>query len=674
MERRLFLSSKINKTLEDKVLELSGKDPRIFQEELFIEVVQFVKESLSDLPPDIIENLYFIGSFARQAVTLNSDIDFLLVGDFEENALDSLSQNLRKNYRKHSLLVVKSMQEIEEVIDSKLLVSTSMVRSVFDSEKTFEFSVKKEVKNLVKKQLLQRRQRYGFEAGRLLSDLKYSAGGQVDLNILKAFKVQTDQDICESVFFISKLRNLIQLNFDSDKFYPVQASKVYRFFSCDSASEFLNTFYTNIEKTRGALDNFFGVGLKPLEFFLSSKATPSEVEEIKLRIKSLFGVVNSISHHQFTVGEHLLATVREMDSFIHEFSDKFKYSEFEIDVLIWASIFHDLGKDQSEKPHSIKGFDYANDFGCRHGWPTEKTKLVAWLTREHLTLAKHAFKSDPLKDSLIERLYAKGIESRRAVLLFTLTCADSKATNIKSWSEWKKDLLETVLNRVLNVNQDKKSQLLALNIDKSNSDFLNNLDFSKLKMIPASVINSDLKKKIIPGFRVLESEGVAWIRYFQSKDEDGLALKTLKIIEEAGAYLHQAFFTTNRSDKSVYNFFKIETGVSIEAFEKRLNYNIKNFKEEGRGGAKPPLVAFLKVQLRFKEESKSYAVISFRGKDQNRFLLSCVERLFHSRMNILWGHAFTWGEEVEDVFGVEFQADSDWSFLMESSSISNPQD
>ncbi|MBK8202940.1 MAG: hypothetical protein IPK68_11670 [Bdellovibrionales bacterium] len=68
-----------------------------------------------------------------------------------------------------------------------------------------------------------------------------------------------------------------------------------------------------------------------------------------------------------------------------------------------------------------------------------------------------------------------------------------------------------------------------------------------------------------------------------------------------------------------------------------------------------PEAKFDRVKLVNQDENE--AVLSFRGKDSPGLLLTAAQALAQEGCSIRWAKAFTWGRQVDDVFGVKLEPD-----------------
>lgn len=148
------------------------------------------------------------------------------------------------------------------------------------------------------------------------------------------------------------------------------------------------------------------------------------------------------AYHRFTVDRHLWQTVANAAALVDTVS--------RADLLMLGALFHDIGKgyrgDHTEV--GIKMFAY---IGPRMGLTPEDTAIVSSLIEHHLLLADTATRRDLSDDATITGV-ATLIKSSVALdLLRALTEADSKATGVSAWSDWKAGLVYELTERVHHV-------------------------------------------------------------------------------------------------------------------------------------------------------------------------------------------------------------------------------
>jgi [protein-PII] uridylyltransferase len=177
------------------------------------------------------------------------------------------------------------------------------------------------------------------------------------------------------------------------------------------------------------------------------------------------------SSHDFTVGQHSLYVVRNLDRIrlfgvagrgpgtgavlqpspgaheslrdFHELLSDLPHPE----QLYLAALLHDTGKDDPERPHSDVGADLAYEVCCRLGWTEEATLNVAFLVRHHLLMSETSRLRDLTLDETIRDFTAVVDDVDRLHMLYLLTYADTSAVGAGIWTEVKGRFLRDLLHR-----------------------------------------------------------------------------------------------------------------------------------------------------------------------------------------------------------------------------------
>jgi [protein-PII] uridylyltransferase len=143
--------------------------------------------------------------------------------------------------------------------------------------------------------------------------------------------------------------------------------------------------------------------------------------------------------HRFTVDRHLVQTCVELAPMLEDVERP--------DLLVTAAILHDIGKGE-EQDHSEVGEVIAFDIAKRIGFRESDAVTIARLVRHHLTLIEAATTQD-LDDPATVAEVAYAVEDVATLeMLALLTEADALAAGPKAWSPWRKQLLETLVERV----------------------------------------------------------------------------------------------------------------------------------------------------------------------------------------------------------------------------------
>ena len=151
--------------------------------------------------------------------------------------------------------------------------------------------------------------------------------------------------------------------------------------------------------------------------------------------------------HAFTVDQHTLAVLRNLDGFASGEPDPRFSTAHQVwpslrkpELLLLAGLFHDIGKGRGGD-HSELGAVDARAFCEAHGLSEIDTALVEWLVRRHLLMSVTAQKQDITDPDVIQRFAAEVADRQRLDALYLLTCADIAGTSPKLWNSWKDRLL-----------------------------------------------------------------------------------------------------------------------------------------------------------------------------------------------------------------------------------------
>lgn len=151
--------------------------------------------------------------------------------------------------------------------------------------------------------------------------------------------------------------------------------------------------------------------------------------------------------HVFTVDQHTLAVLRNLDRFASGEADpRFSVAHHvwpslrKPELLLLAGLFHDIGKGRGGD-HSELGAVDARAFCEAHGLSEADTALVEWLVRKHLLMSVTAQKQDITDPDVIHRFAGEVADRQRLDHLYLLTCADIAGTSPKLWNSWKDQLL-----------------------------------------------------------------------------------------------------------------------------------------------------------------------------------------------------------------------------------------
>ncbi len=147
--------------------------------------------------------------------------------------------------------------------------------------------------------------------------------------------------------------------------------------------------------------------------------------------------------HTFTVFEHTLRVLRNLEQLpAGTFLGGLKDQLVDLEPLYLAILLHDAGKRRPELEHSIAGEEIARLVGERWNLNTSVVDLVAWLVREHLTMARYIRIRDTQNPETIAEFARIVGTPERLTMLTLLTWADVNAVSDSAWTASQAAFLE----------------------------------------------------------------------------------------------------------------------------------------------------------------------------------------------------------------------------------------
>ncbi|TGM35317.1 HD domain-containing protein [Leptospira levettii] len=167
-------------------------------------------------------------------------------------------------------------------------------------------------------------------------------------------------------------------------------------------------------------------------------------------------------HHQYTVDEHTLLILRELDVLIADLwedpqvQDVFNSCE-KIEILALAILIHDAGKVK-EGDHCQYGAELALIIAERFRFSEEDTELLRFLVAEHIVMSELSSKRDIYDPNLISS-FAKQFSNENTLrLLYVMTIIDTKSVGQAVLTNWKKEILHFLFTSTLTYLQNKTNR------------------------------------------------------------------------------------------------------------------------------------------------------------------------------------------------------------------------
>lgn len=170
---------------------------------------------------------------------------------------------------------------------------------------------------------------------------------------------------------------------------------------------------------------------------LRSMADTGILQALIPQFSALMYLVPGDAAHRFTVGEHSLQTVRELENLLSEDGEQFVdvFSRIQhFDVLFLAALLHDIGKLDPNKDHCKSGAVQAAKLAEKLGMSEEGCVKVEFLVKNHLRMSETARLRDLQQKRTITQFVSVVKDPQLLDMLFLLTVADSRAVGESNWS------------------------------------------------------------------------------------------------------------------------------------------------------------------------------------------------------------------------------------------------
>jgi [protein-PII] uridylyltransferase len=373
--------------------------------------------------------------------------------------------------------------------------------------------------------------------------------------------------------------------------------------------------------------------------------------------KKVRGLVQHDHYHRYTADAHLVQALREVQRAKMKPKSLGRLSRLAKEltsqdwwILKLTALFHDLGKGR-KGDHSTEGARLADRYLSEWGYPEPVIKDVRWLVQNHLILSTAAFRQNPQAQATWQRLFEKGVEGKRLLLLALFTAIDIRATNPKAWTGWKSQLLSDLvghmrspqaltLQRHLEYAKKKKivrAEGWLLSIDPVLTEFLSPRILVE-DLQSAFVSATDLAPK------VLRFDRRVWVRLHRRSDETGVFARFVEQLFGLGLSIQIASVQTLEGI-GVYDWLCLRTEKPARQIGKWLSSDRKL-----TGPSATPKVRLQSIDL-VSCEAEEW-ILSFRGRDQRGLLLAAAQALAEENLSVRWARVHTWGQQVEDVFGI----------------------
>lgn len=407
--------------------------------------------------------------------------------------------------------------------------------------------------------------------------------------------------------------------------------------------------------------------------------------------KHIAGMMQFDLFHAYTVDEHTIRLLLELDSFKtqagqlkHPNSSAVLAKLSKPELLIITGLFHDIGKGH-HGDHSEIGAKLVEKFCHLHQLEAKDTDLIIWLVRYHLLMSVTAQNRD-LQDPDVIRAFVQLVKSKRRLqYLLCLTVADVCATNETLWNSWKQSLLrelyltakrsfDTGIHQIpqqRSIARQHKQDALTMLLEQHFSepaindlwqdyrvDYFLRYSTEQIVWHAQILLNHDLNQTLVSINPAPYHGGTEIIIY--SPDRPYLFATACNTLSKLNLNIHDALIITNKKGFALDTFIVLEpNGQTVQknrhqdiitALEKALQQpvykgvRIKPPKQRLRSFSIPTQVNFLSAF----NDSQTYMELIALDKPG---LLACVGEVFANLdLSLSSAKIATIGEHIEDLF------------------------
>jgi [protein-PII] uridylyltransferase len=151
-------------------------------------------------------------------------------------------------------------------------------------------------------------------------------------------------------------------------------------------------------------------------------------------------------YHKYTVDEHTLLTLRNLEALLHPASagrGRFGALLQEIhapDLLALALLFHDVGKSK-DVDHTVESVRMAQTMFERLALPADARRTIEFLIRNHLEMSRLALRRDSEDPAVARQLASLAGTEEQLKMLCLMTLVDIDAVGPGTLTPWKEEQL-----------------------------------------------------------------------------------------------------------------------------------------------------------------------------------------------------------------------------------------
>jgi len=376
-------------------------------------------------------------------------------------------------------------------------------------------------------------------------------------------------------------------------------------------------------------------------------------------------------YHRYTVDEHSLIAVRNLETLNHTRQARLRYlgeilKRSRQDLLFFAILLHDIGKGgygRNGGSHEISGYQMLKAIMERFGLGPQDRGRIEFLVKNHIVLAKLALHRDSEAAETVTQL-AELVENEENLdALYLVTYADMTAVNPFFWTEWKAYLFHDIYVRTKNHLHGIRAKKYSTS-DEKLQGFIESMPERYVISTTSEIVQADylLAAKVSEQVLALavnkRPDSTAEI-VVATKDKPGLFSKIVGVLRLKGLNILRArIYTSNKAlalDKILLSNW---SSIWWEGLEQQLREDLYNaivldtpIRPE-RGFLKPPFAGkrlenFIEID---NETSSSHTLLELQLADRIGLLFDISEQLFLYEIDITSAVINTEDGVARDVF------------------------
>ncbi len=393
-------------------------------------------------------------------------------------------------------------------------------------------------------------------------------------------------------------------------------------------------------------------------------------------------------YHKYTVDEHTLLTIRNLERLTEASSVRGRFSQLlaEVDrpeLLVLSLLYHDTGKGRGQS-HEVESRRLTTKMLDRLEIEGEARAAVEFLVSEHLKMSLVAFRRDTEDPEIVRQFAALvGVEDRLKMLCL-MTLADVEAVSPETLTPWKEELLwrlyvDTYNHMTLTYGDeviDAKQAAIAELIEQRPGDlsrdqiatFLQGLPRRYLQLFPGEAVyrHVRLAGALAPGSvqAWLERKNSAWELTVLTRDQPFLFSNISGVLASYGMDILRGFAFTKPDGLVVdmFHFTDVERFLELNSggdaqFLRTLEDVISGradlaarLKGREQGAFRRKLPGFAPVIHCDNESSKRYTIVEIVAEDALGLLYRMSRVMSESGCDVDLVLIATEGRRAIDVF------------------------